>query len=97
MNTLDKHAVIHVADLARLKIDDNDIGKYQLQLNAILTEIDKINKVNIDTSGSILIAPTTNINCYNEDIVGKMLKKEEVLKNASNKNNDYIVVPKVIE
>lgn len=97
MEKLDKKAVIHVANLARLSIGDDEIEKYGVQLSDILTEIDKINKVDIDPNNDILIAPTTNTNCFNDDVVGNMLSKEEVFRNANKANDEYIIVPKVIE
>jgi aspartyl-tRNA(Asn)/glutamyl-tRNA(Gln) amidotransferase subunit C len=97
MEKLDKKTVLHVANLAKLSIDDKEIEKYSVQLTSILTEIDKINKVDIDCNKDILIAPTTNTNCFSEDIVKDMLNKDEVFKNANKANEEYIIVPKVIE
>lgn len=97
MEKLDKKAVMHVANLARLSVSDDEVDKYGVQLSDILTEIDKINKVDIDSNKDILIAPTANTNCFNNDVVGDMLSKEEAFRNANKTNEEYIIVPKVIE
>ena len=94
-NKLTKEQVLHVANLAKLEIDESEIEKYQHQLNNILNEIDKINKVDI-RADEMLISPTTNKNVFREDKVGTMLKVEEVLKNANNTNGDFIEVIGVI-
>ena len=86
----------HVANLARLAISPEEKEKYGVQLASILTEIDKINKVNIDENGEILIAPTNNQNKFCEDEVGEMLTKDEIFKNAKHVVDGYVVVPKVL-
>ena len=88
--------VLHVANLAKLKIEKKEIELYKNQLQDILTEIAKINEV-IFAEDEILITPNKNINIYNEDVPNRLLTKEEVLINANNKNDDYIIVPEVIE
>ena len=95
MEKLEKEQVLHVADLARLYVKEEEINKYAVQLSEILTEIDKINKVNIE-DGEMLIAPTTNKNEYREDEIGTMLEPETVLKNAKHVSDGYIIVPRVI-
>lgn len=95
METLTKEEVLHVADLARLEISDEEIAKYGVQLKDILTEIDKINECELKTD-KILISPTNNINTYKEDTVGSMLSKEEIFKNSKNNDGEYIYVPRVI-
>ncbi len=91
-----KEEVEHVANLARLELTDEEIKKYQLQLSDILKEIDKILKVDIKED-DILITTTKNSNVYITDNYSELLTKEEVLKNANNKDLDYIIVPEVIE
>lgn len=92
---LNKEQVKHVADLAKLNIDDKDIEKYSKQLSDILTEIEKIDKVVLNTD-DIMISSTDNKNTYSNDVVGHMLTKEEIFKNVKHSNGDYIVVPKAI-
>ena len=96
MEKLTKEEVLHVANLARLNIADNEIEKYGKQLSDILTEIEKITHVDIQEEGNILIAPISHTNEFKEDIGGKMLTKEEIFKNAKNTSGNYIVVPKVL-
>lgn len=85
--------VNHVIDLAKLK--ENDIDRYKSQLNDILTEIDKILEVEI-TEDEIMISPSDNINRYNDDVVCGVIDKKDVLKMANKTNGDFIVVSRVI-
>lgn len=95
MEALSKKQVMHVANLARLSVNEEEIDKYSVQLASILTEIDKILSVDIKNK-ELLIAPTKNTNCYSSDTVGSMLNRDEIFKNANNASDGYIVVPRVI-
>ena len=91
---LSKKEVDHIANLGRLYVNEDEYEKYGKQLSDILSEIDKINDVDIE--GDILIAPTDNQNKYRQDLIGPMLNHEEIFKNAKNVSGDYITVVKVL-
>ena len=88
--------VKHIADLAKLNIKDEEMTKYQIQLTDILSEIDKILKVDIKEE-EIMISPSTNQNVFDEDKIEQHLPKEDMFKNVKRVKGDYIIVPKVIE
>ncbi len=85
--------VEHVNDLARLK--EEDLEKYEVQLNDIMTEIDKILDVEINTK-EIMISPIENINRYYDESEIELIDKKEVLEMANKTNGDFIVVSRVI-
>ncbi|MBQ8234401.1 MAG: Asp-tRNA(Asn)/Glu-tRNA(Gln) amidotransferase subunit GatC [Bacilli bacterium] len=93
---LSKEEVEHVSNLARISIKENEYELYAKQLHDILSDIEKINEVEL-TSDDILISTTKNINKYSTDEIKPMLKKEEIFKNVKDYNGDFIVVPKVID
>lgn len=93
---ISEEKVKHIADLAKLNVSDSEMSKYQQQLTDILTEIDKILKVDI-TNDEIMISPSDNRNIYSEDVIESHISKADALKNAKRVKGDYIVVPKVIE
>ena len=93
---LSKEEVLHVADLARLHVEEDEIEIYGKQLYDILSEIEKIEDVK-DAGDEIMFSPCTNINEYSNDTIGPMLSKEEIFKNVKHSNEDFIVVPKVID
>jgi len=92
---ISKEKVDHIANLARLNVKEEEYSKYQTQLNDILTEIDKIMEVDVD--GEIMISPTSNTNCFNDDVIENHISKEDLLNNAKSVKGDYVTVPKVIE
>ncbi|MBR1376997.1 MAG: Asp-tRNA(Asn)/Glu-tRNA(Gln) amidotransferase subunit GatC [Bacilli bacterium] len=93
---LSKEEIDHVAELARLHVDDSEYELYGKQLYDILSEIEKIESVDVEGETKIMISPCTNINEYSNDSIGPMLSKEDILKNVKHSNGDYIVVPTVI-
>lgn len=93
---ISEEKVKHIADLAKLNVTSEEMSKYQQQLTDILTEIDKILKVDI-TNEEIMISPSNSRNCYSEDVIESHISKSDALKNAKRVKGDYIIVPKVIE
>jgi len=93
---IEKDKVKHIADLAKINISEEEYPKYQQQLYDILSEIEKIQEVEI-TEEEIMISPIENRNCYKDDIILNHISKEDALRNAKRVSDDYIIVPKVIE
>ena len=94
-NKLTKEEVLHVAKLARIKIDEDEILKYQIELKKLLDDVDKIKDVeNYDTDK--LIAPWQKDAILREDVENEMLDAKEVLKNDPKHSGNYIEVPIVI-
>jgi len=87
--------VKYIAELARLKLTEDELLLFAKQLNNILDYMEKLNKV--DTRG---IKPTSRAlyitNALREDIVERSLRKKEAMDNAPQKDRDFFLVPKVI-
>ena len=94
-NKLTKEEVLHVAHLARIKIDEGEIEKYQIELEKLLNDVDKIKEVE-GYDEEKMIAPWTKNTITREDKSGEMLNPKEVLKNAPRYSGNYIEVPIVI-
>ncbi len=94
-NKLTKEEVLHVAHLARIKIDEGEIEKYQIELEKLLNDVDKIKEVE-GYDEEKMIAPWTKNTITREDKSGEMLNPKEVLKNAPRHSGNYIEVPIVI-
>lgn len=92
---LSREEVLHVADLARIEIDEDELNMYQVKLKQLLNEVEKIKDVE-DFDEDILIAPTTNKCSLRKDEEGEMLQPKEVLQNAPRHNGNYFSVPVVI-
>ena len=90
---LSKEEVLHVADLSKIYIANDEIDKYEMQLNQILNEMKKINEIDIE-SDEILISPTDNKNVYRDDI--PVNEDINILSNAPKTNGNYIEIKRVV-
>lgn len=89
--------VEHIAKLAKLKFTDEEKQKLQGEMNKVLDYIDTLNEI----PGLDKVAPLENINntenVFREDIDEKCLTKEEALKSAPAKTENFFKVPKVLD
>ena len=86
----------YVAQLARLKLSDEEKELFGKQLNSVLEFFHKLDEVNVGG-----IEPTAHsfplYNVWHEDKAGPTFTQEEALKNAPATKNGEIVVPRVVE
>ena len=87
--------VEHVAHLARLHLDSEELDLMTEQLDMILSYVAKLEE--LDTEG---IDPTTHAfsitNAFREDIVEPSLEQDKALANGPDHNDDSFIVPRVI-
>ena len=87
--------VEHVAHLARLHLDGEELDLMTEQLDMILSYVAKLEE--LDTEG---VVPTTHAfsitNAFREDIVEPSLDQEKALANGPDRDGDSFVVPRVI-
>tara|TARA_B100001093_G_C26618016_1_gene923273 strand:+ start:188 stop:475 length:288 start_codon:yes stop_codon:yes gene_type:complete len=94
--TINKEAVKKISKLSRIASNDEFETSMIKDLNTILKFVDQLNEV--DTKDIEPLSSVVEQKLFQrEDVVKKMNKKEEILKNSPNKNENYFVVPKVIE
>lgn len=88
--------VDHVANLARLELNDAEKAQFTDQLNAILKYAEKLNELDtehIEPTSHVL--PITNV--MRDDIRKDSLPIEKVLLNAPDEEDGQIKVPAVLE
>ncbi|GJM16143.1 MAG: aspartyl/glutamyl-tRNA(Asn/Gln) amidotransferase subunit C [Thermodesulfobacteriota bacterium] len=93
---ISKEDVIKVAELARLEFKEQETQLFTEQLGNILEYIEKLNELDTDN-----VEPTSHVldisTPLRDDKVVKWLSIEEVLQNAPESEDDFFVVPQVIE
>ena len=90
-----KTEVLHVAQLARLEIDDADVDRFAGQIGIILNYVDTLKQV--DTTGVPATSHAISLtNAFREDKQQNHLDPEAALTNAPEKDEGAFVVPKVI-
>lgn len=95
MEKLTREEVLHVAELARIKLSEEEIEKYQVELKKLLNDVEKINEVK-GYDDEILISCWEENTKLRKDEKGEMLNPKEVLENVARHSGNYIAVPVVI-
>lgn len=90
-----KKNVEYIASLAKLSFKVEELENYTHQLNNILTYMEKLNELDTENIEP-LSHPIENTNVFREDVPVQSTSREEALKNAPDKNEEYFKVPKVI-
>ena len=81
----------HIAELADVGINAEELGTFTHQFNAILEYFDVLDRVSGDT------AVTRDLyNVMREDVVEPSLPQDEVLCNAAAKEDGFIRAPRVM-
>ena len=87
--------VRHVAQLARLSFSEAEQQKLTTQLNTILEYMEELNSINTDA-----VEPLFHVidlkNVLRDDVCRPGLSRDEALRNAPERNDQFFKVPKVI-
>lgn len=90
-----RQEIIHVANLARLELNDAEVESMTSQVGRILSYVEKLNE--LDTTG---VRPTTHTlairNAFREDVTVPSLSRGDSLANGPEENGEAFVVPRVI-
>ncbi|WP_268912653.1 Asp-tRNA(Asn)/Glu-tRNA(Gln) amidotransferase subunit GatC [Lentilactobacillus sp. SPB1-3] len=93
---ISENQVNHVAQLAKLKLEADQLPYFTEQLDKIIGMFETLSKV--DTEG---VEPTTSVsdqlNTMREDIADNWNQRAELLDNAPDAENGYIKVPAIID
>ncbi len=93
---INRDTLLKIAHLARLNFSDESEQEMLDGLNEMIKWVEKLHEV--DTEG---VQPLTNmsqeINSWCEDEVKIDISREQALKNAPKKNQEFFIVPKVLK
>ncbi len=92
---LSREEVLHVAELARISLTEEEIEKYQTELKELLNDVEKINDVK-GYDDDILIACWSENTRLRKDEAKEMLNPKDVINVAPRHSGNYIEVPVVI-
>ena len=94
--SIDKDKIKHTAKLARISLDEKQIESLSKDLSNIFNFIEKLNKIDTEK-----VKPLTSILDHTlrdrEDKVTDGGIRDKILENSPSKNEEFFIVPKVIE
>ena len=90
-----REEILHIAELANLKINDNEVDEYLLNLQDILNYANIVNKISVEGLTQT-IGVNENYNVFRKDEIKEFEDMEALLSNAPEKENNMFKIPKVI-
>ena len=94
--SIDKDTVKHISKLARISLDEKKITDLSKDLSSIMKFIEKLNKLNTDKTNPLTSIIDASLKTRDDEVKdGKI--RDQILKNSPENNDEFFVVPKVIE
>ena len=94
--SIDKDTVKHISKLARISLDEKKINNLSKDLSSIMKFIEKLNELNTDKTSPLTSIINASLRTREDEVKdGKI--RDQILKNSPEKNEEFFVVPKVIE
>ncbi len=88
-----KEEVLKIAKIARIAVDESEIELYIKQLQDVLSYAACVKKIAAEIDEQV---SWKNINVVRQDVVERF-DAEEILKRAPDRQEDYFVVPRILE
>jgi len=94
--SIDLKTIKHISKLSRISVDEKRAEKLADDLNSIFDFIEKLNKLKTENVEPLTSVAETTLKLRPDEVKSKNIK-EQIVKNSPQDNEDYFVVPKVIE
>ena len=94
--SIDKEKIKHIAKLARISVNQEKATNLSRDLNSILKFVEQLNEINTQNTQPLSSILETSLR-VRTDVVKDGKIREKILENSPDKNEEFFVVPKVIE
>ena len=94
--SIDLKTIKHISKLSRISVDEKRAKKLAVDLNSIFDFIEKLNELKTDNVDPLTSVAETTLKLRPDEVKSKNIRKQ-IIKNSPQDNEDYFVVPKVIE
>ncbi|MDC1129888.1 Asp-tRNA(Asn)/Glu-tRNA(Gln) amidotransferase subunit GatC [Candidatus Pelagibacter sp.] len=94
--TIDLKTIKHISKLSRISVDDEKAKKLAGDMNSIFDFIKKLNELNTDNIEPLTSVAETTLKLRVDEVKSGNIR-EQVLKNSPDENEDFFVVPRVVE
>ena len=94
--TIDLKTIKHIAKLSRISVDDEKAKKLVEDLSSIFDFIEKLNELETSKVEPLTSVAETTLKFRADEVKSKDLRNK-ILKNSPEENEDFFVVPKVVE
>ena len=94
--TIDLKTIKHISKLSRILVDDEKANKLAGDLNSIFDFIEKLNELNTDNVEPLTSVAETTLKLRADEVKSENIR-DKILKNSPEENEDFFVVPRVVE
>ena len=94
--SIDLKTIKHISKLSRISVDEKRAEKLADDLNSIFEFIEKLKELKTENVEPLTSVAETTLTLRVDEVKSKNLR-EQIIKNSPQENEDYFVVPKVIE
>ena len=94
--TIDLKTIKHISKLSRISVDKKRAEKLANDLNSIFDFVEKLNELKTDNLKPLTSVSKTTLKLRPDKVKSNNIR-EQIIKNSPQDNEDYFVVPKVIE
>ena len=94
--SIDLKTIKHISKLSRISVDEKKAEKLAGDLNSIFKFIEKLNELNTDNIEPLTSVAETTLKFRTDEVKNQNIR-EQIIKNSPEKNEDFFVVPKVVE
>ena len=94
--TIDLKTIKHISKLSRISVDDVKADKLAGDLNSIFDFIEKLKELDTDNIEPLTSVAETTLKLRVDEVKSKNIR-DQILKNSPEENEDFFVVPRVVE
>ena len=94
--TIDLKTIKHISKLSRILVDDEKAKKLAGDMNSIFDFIEKLKELDTDNVEPLTSVAETTLKLRADEVKSGNIR-EQVLKNSPDENEDFFVVPRVVE
>ena len=94
--SIDLKTIKNISKLSRISVDEKRAQKLAVDLNSIFDFIEKLSELKTDNVEPLTSVAETTLKLRPDEVKSKNIR-EQIVKNSPQENEDYFVVPKVIE
>ena len=94
--TINLKTIKHISKLSRISVDDEKAKKLAGDMNSIFDFIEKLKELDTDNVEPLTSVAETTLKLRVDEVKSGNIR-EDVLKNSPDENEDFFVVPRVVE
>ena len=94
--TINLKTIKHISKLSRISVEDAKAEKLAGDLNSIFDFIEKLNELNTDNVEPLTSVAETTLKLRTDNVESENIR-DQILKNSPEENEDFFVVPRVVE